>query len=875
MIEDSKDNSDPNFFHDKDFDLYNHMKCNIKCTVRICEIHDSELNIYCFGCKRSICEVCKETFHSEHNVILKDQIKSNNEILSILFNNLEQNIKKTQAFSNPEILVNSIKKMINSEFDEMEKKLNELREKRLKEVNKTFSTNNEDAVNLKKNIDTTKQILTNFMNKNKNFFFGQGVYDDDNFLFLQIYDIFNSVYEKSLEYNNLISLIHEYYSFNDLKQSGKFKHILESINKSIDELTLNETKTEKIINEVEDEEIGLNHKRRKSLFEQIEDISKEKDKKNKSTNKMNIKDPLSVKTMIKKHQYILKNNSFNFLQDKIKQIEDFMVTFKKSVYDSFVKHSSLVEVEKLVRMYEEKAVKRINYLQQSQVFSNSKTKASIRGSKAGLTRSKVTLQTINNKDNKDSKDKENNTESSVNKTNKDEKSKKNQKDVDKAKKDSKNINSPNKKAVNLKAEMFSLQEIDDEYEDENNYKEQKLETESDSDSSLFGGSEDNNIKVNIDKNVKNSDKEMLRLNNMFKPKPKLDFSKLRIENIKEIKDIHQTEEEKFKVNANLLELIKENQRLTNLIKKQEDITLAITTIRRYYSFSVIEYIKLNDEAFGSNAMSSNIFESSYVKETFKEEVKIIEGTNKLIIYDREKSTIRKIKVEFDKSKLKCTCFLPGCRIFKNQDKVFISGGRDISGDKKLFLIYNIKENKLIRLQDMTFPRSYHSITFHESLKSLVVIGGENCNKCEMYDFYLNMWNTIPELNIPRADANIFIDKVGTFAYVLSGINGSITSNNYSDCLEFLDLVDMNQGWIRVELKNKPNVDLKNKLKICPISDTKLLIYGAKESRNLGKCFVMLDLKNLELIKLQDNELELIRTKKLEMQENTLLLNLTK
>ena len=67
--------------------------------------------------------------------------------------------------------------------------------------------------------------------------------------------------------------------------------------------------------------------------------------------------------------------------------------FKGTVYESFSKHGSLVEIEKLVKMYEEKTSKRMNFMQKSGgIGFGSKTKYD---SKAMLSRSKVTLQTIN------------------------------------------------------------------------------------------------------------------------------------------------------------------------------------------------------------------------------------------------------------------------------------------------------------------------------------------------------------------------------------------------------------------------------------------------------------------------------------------------
>ena len=92
------------------------MKCNIKCTLKICEIHDSLLNYYCFYCKCSICEVCKESFHSEHSYLSKNAIGLNKNFLHVMFKNLENSIQETEAFSNPDKLVKDIKEKIEEEL---------------------------------------------------------------------------------------------------------------------------------------------------------------------------------------------------------------------------------------------------------------------------------------------------------------------------------------------------------------------------------------------------------------------------------------------------------------------------------------------------------------------------------------------------------------------------------------------------------------------------------------------------------------------------------------------------------------------------------------------------------------------------------------
>jgi len=243
----------------------------------------------------------------------------------------------------------------------------------------------------------------------------------------------------------------------------------------------------------------------------------------------------------------------------------------------------------------------------------------------------------------------------------------------------------------------------------------------------------------------------------------------------------------------------------------------------------------------------------------QENIKLFEGTNEIQIYDREKRKLTKKQVNLDKKIHGSSCFLSGSRIYYSKDKLYITGGKDTNDEYKIFWFYNIKENKMTKLPEMSFPRCYHTMMFHENLKSILVFGGENNKTCEMFDFFINSWNEIPELNIPRSNILVFVDKIGSLAYAFCGITGNIANGVPSDVIEFLDLVDMNQGWARVEYKNKANVDLKfSHNGLYPLTDDKILLYGAMESRINKKCYVIFNLRTFDIIKVDDRMLESMR-----------------
>ena len=317
---------------------------------------------------------------------------------------------------------------------------------------------------------------------------------------------------------------------------------------------------------------------------------------------------------------------------------------------------------------------------------------------------------------------------------------------------------------------------------------------------------------------------------------------------------------KFKVNNKLQESIKENQRLCSLIKRIDDITLVISTIRRFYSYQALEFIRKNfykpNKGYSSNLLFANTGKEDQLVD---DNLRIYEGSADIQIYDREKRKLIRNTVEIDKKKFGSNIFPDGCRHHYNGEKLYITGGKDGTGEKKLFWLYSIKDNKLTKLPDMNHTRSYHTMIFHENLKSILVIGGENNKTCEMYDFYLNAWNELPELNVGRSNISLYIDIVGSFAYAICGTLGNMYNAVNSDAIEMLDLVDMNQGWAKIDYRNKDNVDLTfSHTGVFPLTEDKILIYGGAESRQTKKCYAIFDLRTFSILKINEMVLEAMR-----------------
>lgn len=825
---------DNNFYTEKAFDLYSHIKCNVKCTLSICEIHDSLFTTYCFQCKRAICEVCRESFHSTHPIMEKKQVGMSQEHIKALFGDIEALIAETEVFSNPEKMNLEIKKKTKLEFEKMFQLLDKIKELRFKEIDYTFSSSNRYAQALVRNLSQIKKKVVNFFDDTKNFFFDRNINDDDSLIFLQIYDFFNDGRLVIQKYIDSIKEIKGIYEESDCLKEDYFENIIDSL----------EDFYSKELGKDKDRDISATKAREKSNLKNDKPHENKKQEcilhtgnlKNKAISNKSIDGAYKSSQERLIDLYIkISTDNFSDLGNKCDSIKEHIENFKESVFTSFKKNGSMIEIEKLVKMYEEKTTKRINFLEKSGMrFSNSTTKS--RKSQAGLSRSKALLAIKNPKEGKEGDD------SSPLSTSKEKKS-------------SMCKRSKSKK----KMQLFALAENEwenDDLEDSDGHDEFTEESDD-----LFNNLlREEIIDVKISKNRKQmADKTKEKLRKMFMPK-------LRVQTLRNYtsvnKQISQKSEEldKFIINENLLNIIKENQRLTNSIKGKNDISLLITTIRRYYTFVTLDYVGRlsNRSRFDTSLMMDEKMEE------FKnpnKAFKIIEGTDELLLFDKENAKMNKIKLPFDKKKHLINCFLPGCRSVLQNDFLYITGGKDSLEEKKAFLAYNIKENKLIKLADMKNSRSYHSMKYHDNLKSIIVVGGENNSTAETYDFYLNLWNALPDMNVPRANPSIFIDRVGTFAYSICGIFGNITTGSYTDAIECLDLVDMGQGWTRIDCNNKANIDLKqNEIKIFELTDNKLVIYGAHEVRTQKKCYAILDLKNFDLYMVNKELLEQIRIK---------------
>ena len=229
--------------------------------------------------------------------------------------------------------------------------------------------------------------------------------------------------------------------------------------------------------------------------------------------------------------------------------------------------------------------------------------------------------------------------------------------------------------------------------------------------------------------------------------------------------------------------------------------------------------------------------------------KINEGTNVLVIYDKKNNKLTKKKIPLTKNPYGYTSFPTGCRCLMMGDKIYITGGKNEKQVYSNVLIYDRKTDKLKRIMDMVKPRCYHTMIFNDAFETIMVFGGENQNSVEIFDPLVNRWIPLPSMNYPRANVFFQFDKPRGFLYTLFGNEGKIVDNKYSDVIEYLDLTQVKNGWMKLDYYNRSETKLKTHLNVFPLSNSLLLAYGGESGRNPKKVVCVINLAKGEITKI--------------------------
>ena len=296
---------------------------------------------------------------------------------------------------------------------------------------------------------------------------------------------------------------------------------------------------------------------------------------------------------------------------------------------------------------------------------------------------------------------------------------------------------------------------------------------------------------------------------------------------------------------------KNEKKRNSIYDKPEEIKLDKEILQKYYAYESYNVIHNN---FRYKKPKS---EEEMIEELDDEidVAKPIPGTNEMLLFDRKTTVLTKKEVLFDKKKHKYLCFLNGCRSVLVKDMLYIFGGVDQDKNPtKVAYVYYTKTNELKVMPEMLSPHAYHSVAFLDYYRAIIVIGGENSAACEIYDLKTGLWKELPEMNVPRAHCNVYLDKITHIIYTFFGVVGDITEkNNYVDVIECMELRRLALGWSIIDYENKAEMDFKSGYnKIFPLSTEMILIYGATNMRDFVKKAAVYLIPKLEIVKIDNN-----------------------
>ena len=290
----------------------------------------------------------------------------------------------------------------------------------------------------------------------------------------------------------------------------------------------------------------------------------------------------------------------------------------------------------------------------------------------------------------------------------------------------------------------------------------------------------------------------------------------------------------------------------------DDVKLDKDVLQEYFAYDALNLI---DHKFRIKK-SKKKEETEIMFDEDAELAKPIPGKTEIQIYDRKTRNIIKKNVKFDKNKHKYLYFLTGCRSVLIKDKLYILGGVDKENNiAKVAWMYYIKENELKPMPDMIHPHAYHSVEFLEYYKAIVVIGGENCASCEIYDMKTGIWRDLPSLKIPRAHPILYLDRITHILYVFFGILGKISekNNNFSDALECLAFRKLALGWQKVEYNNRTDISFRTGInQLLPLNPDMILVYGGSCMREFIKQSAVYVLPKKEMVKIDNKMFNEIR-----------------
>ena len=796
----------------KYFDAVSHFKENIIHFNKNCSEPIKDYSYYCFTCKHSVCNECGAFDHKEHLLIQRKSCLNYdnsffNDISKVIEDGIGLDRKKAQ-----------IKKDIKNSISQVKKELDNIEKNKLKEIDTFFDELKQNYINLKKNFLNTKTCIENYYKINQKFFNlniksnnEQGNQENNEV------DLANSIKKKKSGLTN----------FNTIERYNYLKNNEISDNKDLDNtiflmnfelMNLCDNKNLQILDL--SNQINTRIKNISNLIDQTTNYILEEFK----TNYLNFKEN-SIVTKFDDFYWDIKIRCDKFNEN--------ISRFKETISDIYKRNHSFDKLKDLLSFFDSKNKKGKDVLFNQQYFiKQNNDLTSINPDMGKLMSQKLnkslrkirstsknkfngqysnTASTFKTRDNANSKDK-------VILRN-------NQNGIDKyTKYGYKTMNSDSKidlKTINNNTNLDSLNTLNNE---------------------------------GLNKILKKEDVILnQRVLQRFFAYFVMDFYS------KYFKLIKPSEEEN-----NIIPEDSENiYYKSNLSKNKQSSNNNSAKKKLGNSKNAKSSLNTNPKLMKKNTRSASLL-ANYTERymNLKEKAKPLIGTNYIQFYDPATTRISRTQVPLQKEIYGYNVFPDGCRHILVENKLYITGGADNCGYPiNIVLMFDVENGNLEKIGNLNDNHAYHSIEYLDNFDSLIVIGGENSNSCEIMDLDSKRWNRLPSLNHPRANANIYYNNVTSDLFVLFGMEGKMDKNIKNiDIIEVLELNDIVSGWMMVDYYKSVGLDLK--ISYCltlPFTRDKLLVYGGSTARSLERrIFALFDMIKNEVIKVDSQTMDLIK-----------------
>ena len=796
----------------KYFDAVSHFKENIIHFNKNCSEPIKDYSYYCFTCKHSVCNECGAFDHKEHLLIQRKSCLNYdnsffNDISKVIEDGIGLDRKKAQ-----------IKKDIKNSISLLKNELDNIEKNKLKEIDTFFDELKQNYINLKKNFLNTKTCIENYYKINQKFFNlniksnnEQGNQESNEV------DLANSIKKKKSGLTN----------FNTIERYNYLKNNEISDNKDLDNtiflmnfelMNLCDNKNLQILDL--SNQINTRIKNISNLIEQTTNYILGEFK----TNYLNFKEN-SVVTKFDDFYWDIKIRCDKFNEN--------ISRFKETISDIYKRNHSFDKLKDLLSFFDSKNKKGKDVLFNQQYFiKQNNDLTSINPDMGKLMSQKLnkslrkirstsknkfngqysnTASTFKTRDNANSKDK-------VILRN-------NQNGIDKyTKYGYKTMNSDSKidlKTINNNTNLDSLNTLNNE---------------------------------GLNKILKKEDVILnQRVLQRFFAYFVMDFYS------KYFKLIKPSEEEN-----NIIPEDSENiYYKSNLSKNKQSSNNNSAKKKLGNSKNAKSSLNTNPKLMKKNTRSASLL-ANYTERymNLKEKAKPLIGTNYIQFYDPATTRISRTQVPLQKEIYGYNVFPDGCRHILVENKLYITGGADNCGYPiNIVLMFDVENGNLEKIGNLNDNHAYHSIEYLDNFDSLIVIGGENSNSCEIMDLDSKRWNRLPSLNHPRANANIYYNNVTSDLFVLFGMEGKMDKNIKNiDIIEVLELNDIVSGWMMVDYYKSVGLDLK--ISYCltlPFTRDKLLVYGGSTARSLERrIFALFDMIKNEVIKVDSQTMDLIK-----------------